>query len=197
MLLFQNKNIELYENHLVSTETITMVKQQLGTSGCCFKSPRTEMLVGSSPGTKASLLRRMVSPKHEESCLSAVKMSLPFFCVFIEFWEPGCLQLVWCRRLGDWQCKGTPETPGIKKNPADLSSFRWPMSIRKGFSAGLRGGWHLVNRRDTQTPGSVQPQAFSKEKSQSFFSRCFERCCRWLCDVAWEWLQLCWGDHKF
>jgi len=43
------------------------------------------------------------------------------------------------------------------------------MTIRKVFSAGLRGRWHLLNHSDKQTPGSVQPQALRKEKSQSFF----------------------------
>lgn len=94
MLLFQDKNIELYENHLVSTETIAMVKQQLGASGSCLKSPGNERLLGSSPGTKASLLIRMVSLECERSCWADVKMYLPFLCVFIEFLRVGHLQSV-------------------------------------------------------------------------------------------------------
>lgn len=125
MLLFQNKNTELYENHLVSTETITMVKQQLGTSGCSLKSPGTKRLGGSSPVTKEQCHWKV------KSRFSDARRSSTFACVFREFSDlPIC---TWCG-VGDQEtvgagsvvwvtgrlaftglCKGTPETPGEKK----------------------------------------------------------------------------------
>lgn len=112
MLLFQNKNTELYENHLVSTETITMVKQQLCTSGCHLKSPGTKRLGGSSPGTKEWCHWKV------KSHFSDAQRSLTFACVFTEFSELVHLHLVWCGWPGDWgdrQCGVDDRETGLHR----------------------------------------------------------------------------------
>lgn len=62
--------MKLYENHLVSTETITVVKQQIGTRGCCLKSPRTERWAASSP---TLLNQAQKLPSQKQMCHPRVK----------------------------------------------------------------------------------------------------------------------------
>lgn len=153
MLLFQNENRDLDENHLVSTETIT------GQAPAWDREMmfETESLGDSSSGMNPNFNRN--------SGVKSLFRCLYLIFVFLQSFDPLVRSNLWVwvtRTLGS---EGElPKLQEVKKSSQlELSWAGWWL-----WGGDYQQGWQEGGILLT-TPGSAQPPGSRKEKSQSSF----------------------------